>query len=65
MLLYEKTLKQWIFSETVVVCDIKVGRYSQLNEYLKLYEYQRSGSFNDLGPDHSDSIFKLLFLNNC
>ena len=26
-------------SETVVVYDIKVGRCSQLNEYMKLYEY--------------------------
>ena len=40
------------FSETVVVGDIKVGRCSQLNEYMKLYEYQRSGSFIDLGPNH-------------
>ena len=30
------------FSETVVVYDIKVGRCSQLNEYMNLYEYQRS-----------------------
>ena len=56
------------FSETVVVYDIKVGRCSQLNEYVKLYEYQRSrrcrASF-DLVPDHSDSIFVNSFLNNC
>ena len=38
------------FSETVVVCDIKVGRFSQLNEYMNLYEYQRSRSFIDLRP---------------
>ena len=38
---WEKKVKQWIFSETIVVCDIKVGRCSQLNEYMKLYEYQR------------------------
>ena len=30
------------FSETIVVYDIKIGRCSQLNEYMKLYEYQRS-----------------------
>ena len=24
---------------------------------MKLYEYQRSRSFTDLGPSHSDSIF--------
>ena len=42
------------FSETIVVYDIKVGRCSQLNEYMKLYEYQ--SSFIDLGSSHSDSI---------
>ena len=30
------------FSETIVVYDIKVGRCSQINEYMKLYEYHRS-----------------------
>ena len=45
------------FTETIVVYDIKVGRCCQLNEYMKLYEYQRSGSFIDLGPNLSDSIF--------
>ena len=45
------------FSEIIVVYDIKVGRCSQLNEYMKLYQYQRSRSFIDLGPNHSDSIF--------
>ena len=44
------------FSETIVVFDIKVGRCSKLNEYLKLYEYQMSRSFTDLGPNLSDSI---------
>ena len=54
----EKKVKQWIFfSETFVVYDIKVGRCSQLNEYMNLYEYQRSRSFVDLGSSHSDSIF--------
>ena len=61
MLLYGKRVKQWIFSETIVVYDIKVGRCSQLNEYMKLYEYQRSRSFIDLGPNHSDSIFLNFF----
>ena len=49
------------FSETVLVCDIKVGKCSQLNEYMKLYEYQRSRSFIDLVPNHSDSIFLNFF----
>ena len=50
------------FSETIVVYDIKVGRCSQLNKYIKHYEYQRSRSFTDLGPSHSsDSIFSNFF----
>ena len=54
------------FSETIVVCDIKVGRYSQLNEYMNLDEYQRSRSFIDLCPRSLRfNIFKLLFLRNC
>ena len=50
-------IKTMDFSETIVVYDIKVGRCSQLGEYVKFYEYQRSRSFTDLRPDHSDSIF--------
>ena len=49
------------FSETIVVCDHKVSRCSQLNEYMMLYEYQRSRSFIDLGPNLSDSIFLNIF----
>ena len=54
-------VKTMDFSETIVVYDIKVGRCSQLNEYMKLYEYQRSKLFIDLGPDHSESIFLNFF----
>ena len=50
-------VKTMDFSETVVVYDIKVGRWSQLNKYMKFYEYQRSRSFFDLVRSHSDSIF--------
>ena len=49
------------FSETVVFIDIKVGRFSPLNEYMNLYEYQWSRSFIDLGPNHSRSIFLNFF----
>ena len=42
-----KKVKTIDFSETIVV---KVGRRSKLNEYVYLYEYQRSRSFIDLGP---------------
>ena len=53
-------------SETVVVYGIKIGRCSQLNEYMKLYDYQRSRSFIDLGPRSLRfNIFNLLFLRNC
>ena len=31
-----KKVKTMDFSETIVVCDIKVGRCSQLNESMKL-----------------------------
>ena len=46
------------FSETIVVKD---GRQSKPNEYVNLYEYQRS--FTDLGPILLRlNIFKPLFL---
>ena len=54
-------IKTMDFSETIVVYDIEVGRCSQLCEYMKLYEYQRSRSFIDLGPYDSDSIFLNFF----
>ena len=41
--------------------DMEVDRCSQLNEYTKLCENQKSRSFNDLGPNHSDSIFLNFF----
>ena len=51
------------FSETIVVCDIKIGRCSQLDEYMNLCECQRSVSLIDLGPfqGHSDSTFSNFF----
>ena len=54
-------VKTMDFSETIVVYDVKVGRCSQLNEYMKLYEYQRSRSLIDLGPNLSDLIFLNFF----
>ena len=50
------------FSETIVVYDIKIGRFSLLNEYMNHYEYQRSRSFTELRPrslrfNNSNSIF--------
>ena len=49
------------FSETIVVYDIKVDRCSELNVYMKFYDYQRSRSFIDLGPNLSDLIFLNFF----
>ena len=37
------------FSETIEACDLKVGRYRQLNDFMKVCEYLRSRSFLDLG----------------
>ena len=58
---WEKKSKTVDFSETIVFHDIKVGRFSQLNQYTNLYESQRSRSFIDLGPNHSGSIFLNFF----
>ena len=51
------------FSETTVVYDVKVGRCSYLNEYMNLYEYQRSRSFIDLGPRSLRFIFSNFFFH--
>ena len=48
MLLYWEKGKTMDFSETIVVYYINVGKCSQLNKYMKLYEYQKSRSLNDL-----------------
>ena len=61
MLLCGEKGKTMIFSETIVVYAIRIGRCSQLNQYMKLYEYQRSRPFSYLGPNHSDSIFLNFF----
>ena len=37
------------FLETVEACDLKVGRYRQLIDFLKVCEYLRSRSFLDPG----------------
>ena len=57
-------VKRMDFSETTVGYDIKVVRCTQLNEYMKLYEDQRSMSFINLVPNHSDSIFLNFFSFN-
>ena len=53
------------FSETIVVYDIKVGRFSLLNEYMNNCEYQRSRSFIELRPRSLRfNIFDLVLLRN-
>ena len=70
-LLYGKKVKKKMdFSETIVVYDVKVGRGSLLNDYMNLYEYQRSRSFIDLDPrslrfNIFKFLFLFLFLRNC
>ena len=43
-------MKTMDFSETIAVCDVKVGRCRQLIEFMKVCEYQWSRSFFELGP---------------
>ena len=51
--------------ESIVVYDIKVGRFSLLNEYMNHYEYQRSRPFIELRPrSFRVNIFNLLLLRN-
>ena len=45
----KKTVEILKFSGSIVACDLKVGRYRQHVELLKLCEYSRSKSFLDLG----------------
>ena len=41
--------ENYFFLETIAALGLKVARSFQLNEFLKLGEYQRSRSFFDLG----------------
>ena len=47
MLLYGQKVKQWIFSEKILVYDIKVDRCSQLNDpaFLKFQEHEQAWIF--------------------
>ena len=38
------------FLETIAACDLKVGIYRQLINFMMVCEYGRSRSFLDLGP---------------
>ena len=45
LFLYGKDLK-----EIIEASEVKVGTYSQINEYMTMYDNPRSGSFTDLCP---------------
>ena len=46
--------------------EVKVGTYSHINEYMKIFDYPRSRLFIALCPrSHIFNIFKLLFFRNC
>ena len=44
-LFYRKKWKQWIFLETIEACDLKVGRYRQLIDFMKVCEYWRTSHY--------------------
>ena len=55
----EKCLNIRYFTETIEVCEWKVGTNSWLSEYMTTYyEHQRSRSFFDLFQWHSDLYFQ-------
>ena len=47
---WEKAEETVNFSEMIEFCVTKLGIYSQLNKYMKIYECQWSRSFTDLCP---------------
>ena len=61
MLLYEKRVKQWIFSETIVVDYLKVGRCSQLNENMRFISTKGQGHSLTLVQITQIQYFKISF----
>ena len=49
------------FSETIAASDLKVGRSSYLNEFMMMYEYERSRSFLDLAQDRVNTKIQTRF----
>ena len=49
------------FLETIVVCDIKVGRFSLLNEYMNFMNIKGQGHSLTFVQSHSDSTFQTSF----
>ena len=50
------------FSESIAACDMKVDRYRQLTEFMKVCENSRSMSFLDIGQ--GSFKLNLAFLRN-
>ena len=49
------------FLETGEFYEVKVGTYSQINEYMTIYDYPRSMPFIDFVQGHLDSTFSNFF----
>ena len=49
------------FQETIEACEMKVGTYSQINEYMMIYDNPRSRAFTDLVKGDSYSTFQTSF----
>ena len=43
-------MKTMDFSENIAACDLKVGIYRQLIDFIMVCEYLMSRSFLDIGP---------------
>ena len=52
------------FSETIVVYDIKIGRFSQLNEYMKLMSTKGQDHLLTLVQISQIQYFRTSFLKN-
>ena len=51
------------FQESIEACEVKVGTYSQINEYMTIYDNPRSRSLIDIClKSLRFNIFRLLFL---
>ena len=46
------------FSKTNIAIDLKLGKYIELNDIMKLHQYQWSRPFFDLRKDHPVFKFK-------
>ena len=52
------------FSETIEACDLKVGSYRQLIDFMKVYEYERQGHYLILAQGHVHTKIQTGFLRN-